>query len=54
MSKSTITFVATAKGYEVRQGRKLIFRSPVRKEARKVLREARTADRAAKAFLLSK
>lgn len=51
MTKSIITFVATAKGYEVRQGRKVIFRSTVRKEARLVLRQARAADRAAQEFL---
>lgn len=47
MSKSILSFVVTAKGYEVRQGRKLVFRSQVRKEARQVLREARSAERAA-------
>lgn len=51
MSKSNITFAQTAKGYEVRQGRKIIFRSTVRKEARLVLRQAREADRAAQAHL---
>lgn len=54
MSKSTITFKATDKGYEVRQGRKLVFRSQVRKEAKAVLRQAREADRAAQAHLKNK
>jgi len=51
MTKSAITFRTTAKGYEVRQGTALVFRSRVRKEARLVLRQARAADRAAHAFL---
>lgn len=51
MSKSPITFRQTVRGYEVRQGSKVIFRSKVRKEAKLVLRQAREADRAAQQFL---
>lgn len=51
MTKSTVSFTSTAKGYTVRQGGRVIFRSKARKEARQILRQARAAERAAVAYL---
>lgn len=51
MTKSTISFRKATTGYQILQGRKVLFTYSTRKEARQALRQARAAERTAAAFL---